>query len=229
MSSHSGKSGVPKAAWLGLGGVLIAGGIAYGVYTSRGDGSSKVDVAKQPDKAVVTTEKPASSGGPGLTDPPKVSGPTAPTGGGGSGQSPVLGGRKGPATPGINKLPGSVSPSTGPAPNTSPPPALAAERFYAQALDFSQKGMPCDGQGAIAQAIQSDPGNTKYRVLQSRLQTGCDVLKQAENNYEQANLKFASGDYCEGKNDIDQAVKSVPGNPKYLALQQRLKKGCNLP
>lgn len=214
------KVGIPKAAWLGLGGVLIAAGIGYAIFTS-GSGA-----ARQPDKAQLSSEQTSSSG------PAATPGPTAATGGGtnpvgaGSGR-PVAGGdRRAPLTPGI-RPPGSLpSANTSPAPNSN---ALAAERLYAQALDFSQKSMPCEGQEAIAQAIRTDPANTKYQALESRLKNGCQALQQAETSYEQATLKYKSGDYCEGKNDIDQAVKSAPGNSKYLALQKTLKTACNLP
>ena len=212
------KSGLPKAAWLGLGGVLIAGGIAYGIFSGNGD------AAKQPVKSAVTADKPvltAPSGAPGPSGPAAVTGGGANPAGGGTAQQPPVSDRRTTLPTGI-KPPATTTP--GPSSN-----ALAAERLYAQAMDFSQKSMPCEGQDAIAQAIRSDPGNTKYQALQNRLKNGCQALQQAEASYEQANLKFTSGDYCEGKNDIDQAVRIAPGNQKYLALQQRLKKGCNLP
>ena len=212
------KGGIPKAAWLGLGGVLIAGGIAYGIFTGNNG------AGKQPDKTAVTSDKPVLTGPSGAGAP---SGPAGVTGGGtnpaggGTGQQPIVTDRRTAPPTGIRPP---LNPT--PAPNSN---ALAAERFYAQARDFSQKGMPCEGQDAIGQAIRTDPANTKYQAFQSQLKNGCQSLQQAEASYEQANLKFGSGDYCEGKNDIDQALKIAPGNAKYLALQQRLKKGCNLP
>ena len=202
--------GIPKAAWLGVGGLAIAGAITFAIFS----GNPKPQHSKVEEP--VTQPAPAPTGGSGgdtgrlfPEDKPKQSRkvPVAPDDHGG-----VTGGN-GLSTP------------TPPHPSPGNPDPLA-DRSYAQALDLQRKQGPCDAMPAMSDAVRRDPTNQKYLAAQTQMKRSCDSVQGADTYYNSAKQKFDQGDYCEGKSSIDEAVRRAPSNPSYLSLQQRLAKGC---
>lgn len=212
------KRGVPKAAWLGVGAVLIAGGISYAILSSQT--ASKQPNNDRPAAAADTTPKPGTSPMPGGNALPakRTAGANA---GSSPGAPPVIPTDK-PTTKPIMPSP------PPPRADSSPAGNLLAERAYSQALDFARKGMSCEALDSVKDALRLDPPNQKYLVLQGQSTKACDAIKSAETYYEQANEQFQQGNYCEGKSVIDEAVRRAPSNAKYIELQRRLAKGCTI-
>ena len=191
--------GVPKVAWLGLGAILIVGGISYAIMSGGGK--------------VVTP-------------------PTGPSGATGSSEPTGTGGITGSTGPSLPPGPGPSGPAS-PAPkkNVPDPNAVEAEKSYLRAVDFSQRQMFCEGVPAIDDAVRRVPGEPKYLALQGPLNQKCKDRQAAEVKSKEAEDQFTAGNYCEGKGAIDKAIEldpSTPKNPKYIALQQRLARGCGI-
>ena len=195
--------GIPKAAWLAVGGLAIAGGITYAIVSaSKPAGQKNVNPTEQtatPAKPSETASAPDSS----RTSIVKPAANTAP-----------------PPRPLPTQVPKTLAPTT-----TGDQRAATS---YGQALDFQRKQMPCEGTAAINDAVQRDPSNQKYLVLQNQLKRDCATRQGAEKDYIAAKRLFDQGDYCEGKGSIDRAVGIDPTNKTYLDLQQRLRKGCSI-
>ena len=195
--------GIPKAAWLGVGGLAIAGGITYAIVSANKPVTQK---SVNPTEQTATPAKPSEAAP--APDTTRTSIAKAPAN----------------TTPPPNPVP-AQSPKTL-APTTASDPRAATS--YGQALDYQRKQMPCQGVSAINDAVQRDPSNQKYLILQNQLKRDCATRQGAENDYIAAKRLFDQGDYCEGKGSIDRAVSIDHTNKTYLDLQQRLRKGCSI-
>jgi hypothetical protein len=209
---------VPKAAWLGGGALLIAGGISYGIFTSM-HGSPSATVTPPP--STTQTSAPDSTG---LVDDKSKT------------DDRKTGDRKerGSIPPPYNRADtGTRTQTGGGSVTTDAARQLKAETYYGQAVDLNRKRLFCDGRLPIDEAVKLDPANPKYLNLQHSTAQACIDMqtshKQAEDYYQQAELQFQQGDSCEGKSTIDKSVHLEPSNSKYIELQKSLTKACNLP
>jgi eukaryotic-like serine/threonine-protein kinase len=211
------KRGIPKAAWLGAGALVIAGGISFAVFSSNQPQHVASTTTQQPNTDSPKQPEPAPKS---LLPAKKDTQPLEPPR-----ETKTVATR--PATPPILTtttrqpsvdVPGKSLPATNP----------IAERDYTQAADMARKGLSCQALDSVKQALQLDPSNQKYLVLQGQVASACEVITGAENYYEQADEQFKQGNYCEGKSAIDEAVRRVPNNAKYIEKQRQLAKGCNI-
>lgn len=216
------RRAVPKAAWLGAGGVLIAAGITFGIVT----GNKRV-----------TPPVPAPTGS---------TGPTATSGGADAGRVSRPGPQSHtgvtavrppnqPPIPDIGKA-GATAPTRLVA-TVTPPAAMvgltpaqqqAAEQDYAQASDFLQKKNFAAAQSAIEAALAIDSSNSKYLNLKGLVTQGLVNVQEARDLYNTAKLQLQQGDNCEGVPNINRAVEK-DSKPEYLSLQKTLKTLCDHP
>ncbi len=207
-----GGAGLPKWAWLGAGTLLIAGGISYAVITLK---SPQPQTQKSEKTNVVENVKPPQTPPTDQSLAPNVS-PTKKT-------DETLG-RNGTPRP----LPDTSRRDVQPPANKGTTTNLVAERDYTQSADLLSKRQPCEALDVAKQAVQLDPSNQKYALLQSQASKACDVVKEGDGYYAQAQEQFKQGNYCEGKSAIDEALKRAPSNAAYIELQRRLAKGCTI-
>ena len=196
------RRGVPKAAWLAMGAVLMAGGITYAVYT-----------AKQPQHVA---EKPAARSSVVSPPPPTGNGPSKAAGN--STSVPVIpaNGNKPPIHTSTPNPPAAAGPTAGQL------KALEASKA-ANVLLLQRKY--CDGKTKIDEAVNLDP-QPAYIQLQDRLGNACTAFQK----YGEAQSLYAEGQggYCPAEAKMKEAIGLVPADPTLAAYHEKTKKACDL-
>ena len=195
------KRGIPKMAWLAMGGVLIAGGVSYAVLSS-----SKAPVAKT-DPTPTKQEQPKTT--PPPTQPQMITGPPK------------------PAIKGTENTPKTDTPKITPSPPIPAGPTpqqIKAEAASKLANTLLLQRKYCDGKSKIDEAIGLDP-QPAYVQLQNRLGSSCTaegLFKEAQGLYAQG-----QGGYCQAVTKMDEVIKLNPTDSEYLEFRKKAVRGCN--